>query len=548
MITVLEKALRKRISKERNLEMDKYGRTKIYNQISEFLGGDAQTAFSLINHAFAIIDDKIDEDGNKKQLDRAIFVLNQGFQRRKILLQKDWEKDIFKLGRVLLKLHKNNYNNVINILNEVINYWETEKHNLNRKNKILNAYDLDKLNLEIGKSVGLQFLYVLCPELSIKNKIAIASSCGFAIKLADNLSDLNEDIERGYINISKENIRKYKIKLTNLSAKELQLYIKNEFDRVRRYYKKSDTTVEKSLRQYPSQKKGILLFQNIASSWFKLASEVAFIQELRRFDITNYPLPKFLSRKKIVEMENFYGVSLSDITALSYKQETINTQIVRKKNRLYNPYSHEKTPQANERIKKLVIPYLEIKNVLDLGCDNGSRTVELYKGKKLYGIENVKQDAENARKKDINIYIGSMIKDVYRDYIYPQGRQFDLVSLLGEMVNFAGLGINDLLINSIKQLKNKGYYLVSCMHTKFDRIHEGDYVVWSFTKSTKNKWLLREKKIPRTFFFLSRQGLLKKIKKIVRAQNCHLILKNEEIIENYYEDMSLGIYIFQKRV
>ncbi len=174
--------------------------------------------------------------------------------------------------------------------------------------------------------------------------------------------------------------------------------------------------------------------------------------------------------------------------------------------------------------------------------------MELYKEKKLYGIESAEQAAENARKKGINIYIGSMVKDVYRDYRNPQGRQFDLVSLLGEMVNFVGLDINDLLINSIKQLKNKGYYLVSCIHTKFDKIHEGNYVVWSFTKSTKNKWLLGEKKIPRTFFFLSKQGLLKKIKKIARAQNCHLILKNEEIIENYYEDMLLGIYIFQRHV
>ena len=108
----------------------------------------------------------------------------------------------------------------------------------------------------------------------------------------------------------------------------------------------------KILKQYPSQKKGILLFQNIANSWFKQASEVVFIQELRRFDITNYPLPKFLSGKEIVEMENLYGISLSDIIVLSYKQETRNTHIVRNKNSSYNSYSHEKTPRANEKIKK----------------------------------------------------------------------------------------------------------------------------------------------------------------------------------------------------
>ena len=546
MVTVLEKNLRKRISKVRKLEMEKYGRIKSYDQVANFLQGDRQTAFSLINHVLSIIDDKIDEDGNKKQLEKAMSVLNQSFRGRKILLQKNWEKDVAKLGRVLLKLHESNYNNATNILNEIIKYWRIEKRNLNRKNKILNSYNLDRLNLEIGKSVGLQFLYILCPELNMKARERVASHYGFAIKLADNLSDLNGDMERGYINISKENIKNYKIQISNLSEKALQLYIKKEYNRVRQFYKKSDLVTEKILRQCPSQKKGILLFQKIAHSWFKQVSEVAFIQELRRIDIANYSLPKFLSGKKIVEMENFYGVSLSDIVALSYKQEAINTQVVRKRNFSYNPYSHEKTLQANAKIKKIISQYSEIKDVLDLGCDDGSKTVKLFKGKKLYGIEIAELAAEDARKKDIHIYIGSIVKDVYRDYRNPQGRQFNLVSLLGEMVNFIGLDIDDLLINSIKQLKNKGYYLVSCMHTKLDKIHEGNYVVWSFTKSTKNKWFLGEKKIPRTFLFLSKRGLLNKIKKIALTQNCHLILKNEEIIENYYEDMLLGIYIFQK--
>lgn len=277
MVTVLEKNLRKRISKVRNLEMEKYGRVKLYNQIANFLQKDQQTAFSLINHTPAIIDDKIDKDDNIKRLDKAIIILNRSFQERKILLQKDWERDIFKLGQILLKLHKDNYSNAVKILNEIIKYWKIENRNLGRKNKTLSSRNLDKLNLEIGKSVGLQFLYILCPELGIKNREIIASLYGFAIKLADNLSDLNEDLERGYINISKEDVEKYKIKLTNLSEKELQLYIKKEFNRVKQYYKKSDLVAEKILKQYPSQKKGILIFQKIARSWFKQVSEITSI-------------------------------------------------------------------------------------------------------------------------------------------------------------------------------------------------------------------------------------------------------------------------------
>ena len=64
--------------------------------------------------------------------------------------------------------------------------------------------------------------------------------------------------------------------------------------------------------------------------------------------------------------------------------------------------------------------------------DDGSRTVKLFKGEKLYGIEIAELAAEDARKNGIAVYIGSMIKDMYRDNRNPQGRQFDLVSLTGK--------------------------------------------------------------------------------------------------------------------
>lgn len=273
-MTSTEKDLRKRISKERNLEIKKYGRMKIYSKVSKFLKGDKRTAFSLINYAPAIIDDVIDIGINEKQLDRAIHILTTSFQERKISLKKEWEKDIFSLGQILLKLQKDDFIHATDIFYEVIAYWKIEKRNLSRKNKILNSGDLDGLNLKIGNSVGLQFLYLLCPELNKNIRGLIASLYGFAIKLADNISDLDEDLKQGYINISKENIKKYNLQLKSLSKKNLQDYMEMEYKRVKEYYKKGDVVVERILKQYPSQKEGILLFKDIAYSWFKQVSEV----------------------------------------------------------------------------------------------------------------------------------------------------------------------------------------------------------------------------------------------------------------------------------
>ena len=274
MVSLIEKKLRNRISKERSLEMAKYGRTKIYDEIATFLQGDKQTAFSLINHTLAIIDDLIDSNINTKQLDRAKEILNKSFNNEKIFIEQKWEEDIFRLGQTLLKLQKKGFVYARDIFHEVINYWNIENRNLNRNGKILNSSDLDKLNLEIGKSVGVQFLCLLCPELDKKIIYSIASIYGFSIKLSDNLSDLKEDLEKGYINISEENIRKYKIKLNNLLEKDLRLYITKEFERIKKYYQKGDEKIEEILKQSSSSKKGLLIFKDIAHSWLNQVSEV----------------------------------------------------------------------------------------------------------------------------------------------------------------------------------------------------------------------------------------------------------------------------------
>ena len=254
--------------------MTKYGRTKIYDEITTFLHGDKQTAFSLINHSLAIIDDKIDKNGNTRQLDRAREILNKSFNEQNIAPTQDWEKDIEELGRILLKLKNERFVYAEDIFYEIINYWNIENKNINRKGKILNLSDLDKLNLEIGESIGIQFLCLLCEELDKETIYSIAHIYGFSIKIADNLSDLKEDLENSYINISKESIKKYSIKLKNLSEGDLLDYIAEEFERVKRYYKKADEVLEKVLKKSPASTKGLLIFKNIAHSWFNQASEI----------------------------------------------------------------------------------------------------------------------------------------------------------------------------------------------------------------------------------------------------------------------------------
>ncbi|MFH1585727.1 MAG: hypothetical protein ABIB79_03095 [archaeon] len=274
MISPIEKELRNSVSKKRIIEMEKYGRMKIYDEISNFLKDDRQTAFSLINHALTIVDDDIDRDSNEERINRATILLNKGFTNERVPLKENWEEYIFKLGEILSKLRKDGFIHAENIFQEIVNYWKIEKRNINRKGKILNSYDLNKLNLEIGRSVGMQFLYILCPELDLKYMKLIASNYGFAVKLADNLSDLEEDLRKGFVNISKENISKNRINLTNLHETDLSPYIEGEFRRVKEYYKKGDEILDNILKQSPSSREGLLFFKEIVCSWLKQLTEI----------------------------------------------------------------------------------------------------------------------------------------------------------------------------------------------------------------------------------------------------------------------------------
>lgn len=269
----LEKKLRKDVSEVRQLEMEKYGRTKIYDHISEFLQGDMLLAFSLVNHSLAIIDDGVDAGSNKEQLNKAKTILTKGFQGGNAENTEICEGYIYELGLTLSKLHISNFHHAVAVFNEIINYWEIEIQNLDRKGTILKSNDLDNLNLRIGESVSLQFLYLLCPNLDKESRKVIASSYGIAIKLADNLSDLNEDLERGYINISRENIEKYQLNISSINDANLQSYKETEFRRIKQYYEEGDKIVDEILENDPSQEKGLITFKEIAHSWLKQVAD-----------------------------------------------------------------------------------------------------------------------------------------------------------------------------------------------------------------------------------------------------------------------------------
>jgi SAM-dependent methyltransferase len=289
------------------------------------------------------------------------------------------------------------------------------------------------------------------------------------------------------------------------------------------------------------------LFGQFCKSWFDQAREFMAVETLKSYDLASNSSVSFLSETELREIEKRFEVGIKDIISKSYEQESRNTKLVREQNPSYNPYSHEKISDADGRIRDLIGGLDEVRDVLDFGCDDGRRTLRLFGGSRLYGIELAETGVEEAKKRGIDAYRGSMIDDVYRNEESPDGRQFDLVSIVGEMVNFVGPETDAMLARAAEQTRKEGYLLVTAMHpAEAIRSEEGKYVIWSHTKSTRGKWLLEESKVPRTFLLMSEQGLHQRMEGVAHDLGCNFSLQGSRKVEDYYEDMPLGIYLFRK--
>jgi len=547
--------------------MRKYGRTLVYSRIQKLLTPERRNVLDLVNHGLAMIDDVIDSHAEPlKYLEHIQKIFQRSYSGENVQIANPEEKSVVDLGYVLNKLTFAKFphftNRVIgkHTYAKILAYWRVEEKNFQRRGNVLSKNTLDEITFGIGSLVGEQFLSILDPSRNPQGDILLAKAYGFAVKLADNLCDFREDIKKGFVNIPLEeihhirgvNIQNAKIAQIHLDKLSLSTeYIEKEYKRVKKVFDSADNLLLLIKKRRPIWRRKLQerlsLFGQFCHTWFNQAKEFAIIETLRNYDISLSSKINFLSFDGLREIEKKYEMEIGDVLLNSYEQEARNTRLVNDCDPNYSPYAHEKTSEANRIIRSLIQYRSEIKEVLDLGCDNGERTVELFEGKDLYGIESVGITLNEARKRKIEVYQGSMIQENYQDKANPCGRKFGLVSLVGEMINFVGLDVEDLLKRSVEQVKDKGYFLITSMHPKSDEYPEGKFVIWSHTKSTQGKWLLDEKKIPRTFLILSERELQQRLNKVVQKTGYNLVLQEKKIVNNYYEDIALGIYLLQKQ-
>ncbi|MFC1723884.1 hypothetical protein ACFL0V_07120, partial [Nanoarchaeota archaeon] len=318
-------------------------------------------------------------------------------------------------------------------------------------------------------------------------------------------------------------------------------YLEREYFRVERLFQRADAAMARVLEYRDgAEARNLELFQDLCHTWLDQAREFMAIEKLRSYV---GPDLKFVTQQDLVAIETNYGVRLGDVFKQSYLQEARNTDAIRKSNPDYDPYNIPKDADVDEKIKAMLPEGL--KSILDMGCCDGRRTLAVYgeTDAELYGSE-ISMAGEKAEKKGIRVCGENMLGGYYDDTCVF-GREFDMVSILGQMVNYVGTDADKLLRIAASQVEDDGYLLLTCMHHTIGE--EGEYVVWTESDHTAGNWVLDEVKIPRTYRLISEEGLMSHVAEAARDLGVEFHLEGKEVVEDFYRGMPVHVYLFSKK-
>jgi hypothetical protein len=271
---------------DRREEMGRYGRTNIYHEMEALLSIDRLEVFRLVNYGLAMVDDVLDKSNDPlKYLRHIREIFMQSYAGEIIEAKTPEEQVITDLGYSLKGLTSRRWRSRAigrHTYREVLNFWDVEEKNLQRRWEILDRKSLDELATGIGGIIASQFLYILDTPKSLYEFSYLSKKCGFAIKLADNLCDYKEDIQRGLINIAQEDIHHIKgievvdNRLVGVDVNNLSLsdeYIQKEFERIQQIYDHVDNLLIIASAKRPIWRKEMPLFHQLARAWYKQAKD-----------------------------------------------------------------------------------------------------------------------------------------------------------------------------------------------------------------------------------------------------------------------------------
>ena len=265
------------ISEERRIETERYGRNVLYKKLCDLLPDKQREAFQLVNVSIADLDDLIDETGKHDILPKAIRILTDAFAGEQMTeLAEPWQKDIARLGTILKDLEQDGFLVARNIYEETINFWLADGRDRERQGIVSDQATLDQFNADIGRTVAMQFLLFFYPALPKENLNSLAHKYGLAVKTADNLSDLEKDLRKGFVNISRESLTQFGLRVERsnegLTIKsDMHPYAIAELLRIEKLYESAQQCLEEVEEYHSNTSTALILLRDVFTSWLEEA-------------------------------------------------------------------------------------------------------------------------------------------------------------------------------------------------------------------------------------------------------------------------------------
>ncbi len=299
-INKMDNQLEKQLADERIDEMTRYGRTLIYPKMRNLLDEEKARVLDLTNHGLAMVDDELDSSSNPlRQLRYIEQIFQQSYLGENVIASTPTEQAIVDLGHTLHKLasapffHLTDRSIGKHTYQEVLNFWKMEEKNFQRRWEILDQAALDEITLGVGALVASQFLYILDSPIILNEFVQLARVYGRAVKLADNLCDFRDDIQKGFINVSQENIHHVRgisvegDSVTKVNPEKLALsdeYLKSESKRIEQTFRSADGLMLRARVRRPiwekKTDKRLSLFGQFCYSWLDQMRDFMVTEDL----------------------------------------------------------------------------------------------------------------------------------------------------------------------------------------------------------------------------------------------------------------------------
>ncbi|TES92060.1 MAG: hypothetical protein E3J87_06295 [Candidatus Cloacimonadota bacterium] len=112
-----------------------------------------------------------------------------------------------------------------------------------RKNRVVSLKELKHYSINLGNAYTQLLLYFVEPKYKYQEEDSLLAH---ACHQAHMLRDFNIDQKLGYINISKEEIAQYNIRLNQTPDENFQKWLKDKIEIIKDYFKKGKTKVNKN--------------------------------------------------------------------------------------------------------------------------------------------------------------------------------------------------------------------------------------------------------------------------------------------------------------